>query len=135
MVTHDYDPLSVEHYMKARGLLCNYRASDPFANQKEEDEEKLDEELGEFEGLGDMMEDEGKFFQDLEEGGDTMGDYNSKGMIEEGSEEEVDEDEAEKQEEEDEGLFVMDEDDEKSDEESPEEKERREKSTELAARI
>lgn len=92
MVTHGYNPLSVKDYMKAQELLCNYRASDPFANQEEEDEEEdkeeleeLDEEFEEFEGLSDQMEDEGEMDDELEESSDTIYQLDAKETIEEGS--------------------------------------------------
>ncbi|TGO58353.1 hypothetical protein BCON_0056g00450 [Botryotinia convoluta] len=52
MVTHKYDPTSVADYMKAEGVLCNYRSSDPFADKELQDwgaEEDKDEELEELE--------------------------------------------------------------------------------------
>ncbi|KAB8298637.1 hypothetical protein EYC80_000816 [Monilinia laxa] len=89
MVTHGYNPLSVKDYMKAQELLCNYRASDPFANQEEKEEDEDDEELEEldegFEGFSDLMEDEREAYDEVEEGSDTMNEFDGGEMIEEGS--------------------------------------------------
>ncbi|RAL62096.1 hypothetical protein DID88_002582 [Monilinia fructigena] len=78
--------------MKAQELLCNYRASDPFAKQEEEEEdedeeelEELDEEFEEFEGFSDLMEDEGETYDEVEEGSDTIDEFDVGEMIEEGS--------------------------------------------------
>ncbi|KAI9642638.1 hypothetical protein NHQ30_009443 [Ciborinia camelliae] len=74
MVTYGYNPLSVEDYMKAHELLCDYRASDPFAN-KEEGDEADEEELEELEEGNDEL------YEEEEEEEDEEGDKES-GMAE-----------------------------------------------------
>ncbi|ESZ94416.1 hypothetical protein SBOR_5209 [Sclerotinia borealis F-4128] len=58
MVTYGYNPQSVEDYMNAQALLCDYRASDPFANKEEQDGEEDKEELEELEDEMDYEDDE-----------------------------------------------------------------------------
>ncbi|KAF7877435.1 hypothetical protein EAF04_001112 [Stromatinia cepivora] len=85
MVTYGYDPKSVEDYMRAEELLCDYRGSDPFANKEEIDREMDEgEELEELEELEDGS-DELDGMDGLDEGKDgEEGETPSEAMIEVG---------------------------------------------------